>query len=134
MHGFEVNWAAVLAAAIVRFGIGGVWFAPFAFGPAWGRLVGIDAAAAKARMGRAMVVDFIAGFVLAWVLANLLLFLGVHRAVAGARVGFFLWLGFIAMPLLSMTLYEGRPSRLLVITGGFWLVAVLAMGAVIGAL
>ena len=50
MHGFDVNWLAVLAAAIVRFVIGGVWFAPFAFGPAWGRMVGIDSQAAKAGM------------------------------------------------------------------------------------
>ena len=85
MHGFDVNWLAVFSAAVIRFVIGGLWFAPFAFGPAWGRMVGIDAAAMKARMGRAMVVDFLAGLVLAWVLANLLQFLGVTRLVAGAR-------------------------------------------------
>ena len=134
MHGFEVNWLAVLLAAVARFAIGGVWFAPFAFGPSWGRLTGIDAEAAKARMGRAMVVDFIAGFVLAWVLANLLQFLGVNRAVSGARVSFFLWLGFIAMPFLSMTAYEGRPWALFAITAGFWLIATVVMGGLIGAL
>ena len=132
MHGFEVNWLAVLAAAIVRFAIGGLWFAPFAFGPAWGRLVGIDPVAARARMTRAMIVDFIAGFVLAWVLANLLQFLGVNRFVSGARISFFLWLGFIAMPFLSMTMYEGRPMKLFAIGGGFWLVAMVAMGGLIG--
>ncbi|MSP02262.1 MAG: DUF1761 domain-containing protein [Acetobacteraceae bacterium] len=133
MHGFEVNWLAVLAAAVVRFAIGGVWFAPFAFGPAWGRMLGIEHEAMKARMGRAMVVDFIAGCVLAWVLANLLQFLGVNRLVSGARVSFFLWLGFIAMPFLSMTMYEGRPLSLFAITGGFWLVSLVVMGGLIGA-
>jgi Protein of unknown function (DUF1761) len=132
MHGFDVNWLAVLAAAAARFAIGGVWFAPFAFGPAWGRMLKIDAQAAKARMGRAMVVDFVAGFVLAWVLANLLQFLGVNRLVSGARVSFFLWLGFIAMPFLSLTVYEGRPMRLFAITSGFWLLSLLVMGGLIG--
>jgi hypothetical protein len=132
MHGFDVNWLAVLLAAVARFVIGGVWFAPFAFGPAWGRLVGIEAADAKARMGRAILVDFIAGGVLAWVLANLFQFLGVNRVVSGARVGFFLWLGFIAMPFLSMMMYEGRPLRLFAITAGFWFVAMIVMGGVIG--
>jgi hypothetical protein len=132
MHGFEVNWLAVLAAAIIRFAIGGVWFSPVGFGPAWGSLTGVTPEAFKARMGRAMVVDFIAGFVLAWVLANLLQFLGVNRLVPGARVSFFLWLGFIAMPLLSLTVYEGRPMRLFAITAGFWLVSVVAMGGIIG--
>ena len=133
MHGFDVNWLAVFSAAVIRFVIGGLWFAPFAFGPAWGRMVGVDAAAMKARMGRAMVVDFLAGLVLAWVLANLLQFLGVTRLVAGARTSFFLWLGFIAMPFLSMTMYEGRPWPRFAITAGFWLVSMLVMGGLIGA-
>jgi hypothetical protein len=116
MHGFDVNWLAVLVAAVARFAIGGVWFAPFGFGPAWGRLA----------------VDFVAGLVLAWVLANLLQFLGVNRWMAGARVSFFLWLGFIAMPFLSATVFEGRPLRLFAIVAGFWLVCVVVMGGIIG--
>jgi len=131
MHGFEVNWAAVGEATVARFAIGGVWYAPFAFGPRWQALVGVDAAAAKARMGPAMAVDFVAGLVLAWVLANLLLFLHVDRAMAGARVSFFLWLGFVAMPFLSMTVYEGRKLLLYAITAGYWLVALSAMGALV---
>jgi len=134
MHGFDVNWAGVLGAAVARFAIGGIWYAPFAFGPPWQRLLNIDPVAAKARMPRAMVGDFIAGFVLAWVLANLLSFLHIDRFVSGARVSFFLWLGFIAMPFLSMTLYEGRKLVLFAITSGFWLVSMLAMGGLIGAL
>jgi hypothetical protein len=130
MHGFDVNWLAVFEAALARFAIGGLWFAPFAFGPVWGRLVRIDQTA-KERLVRSMVVDFIAGFVLAWVMANLFQFLGLNRFVAGARVGFFLWLGFIAMPFLSFTMYEGRPLRLFAITAGFWLVAVVVMGGII---
>jgi hypothetical protein len=133
MHGFDVNWLAVLAAAVARFAIGGLWFAPFAFGPAWGRLVRIDEGA-RDRMVRSMVVDFIAGFVLAWVMANLFQFLGLNRFVSGARVAFFLWLGFIAMPFLSSTMYEGRPLRLFAITAGFWLVAVVMMGGLLAAL
>jgi hypothetical protein len=133
MHGFEVNWLAVLAAAVARFAIGGIWFAPFAFGPRWGALLRIDAGAAKARMGRAMAVDFVAGFVMAWVLANLLQFLGVTQLVSGARVSFFIWLGFIAMPFLSATMYEGRPLPLFAITAGFWLVSLVVMGGLIGA-
>jgi hypothetical protein len=133
MHGFEVNWLAVLGAAVVRFAIGGAWFSPFAFGPKWGKLVAIDGQAAKARMTRAMAIDFFAGFVTAWVLANLLQFLGVHGVVSGARVSFFVWLGFVAMPFLSAAAYEGRPLTLFAIVSGFWLVALLAMGGLIGA-
>lgn len=133
VHGFDVNWLAVLAAAVVRFAIGGLWFAPFAFGPAWGRMVRIDAASARARMARAMAVDFAAGFVCAWVLANLFLFLHIDRFVSGARTAFFLWLGFVATAFLSSAMYEGRPIKLFAIVSGFWLVSMLAMGGLIGA-
>jgi hypothetical protein len=51
---------------------------------------------------------------------------------AGARVSFFLWLGFVATPLLSTTVYEGRPITLFAINAGYWLVAMLIMGALIG--
>ena len=97
-------------------------------------LQSLKAELAKVRTGRAMVVDFVAGFILAWVLANLLQFLGVNRLVSGARVSFFLWLGFIAMPFLSAAVFEGRPMRLYAIVAGFWLVSLMVMGGLIGAL
>ena len=94
MHGFEVNWLAVSGAAVAKFAIGGVWYSPSVFGPRWGGLAGVTPEAFKARMGRAMVTDFVAGFVLAWVLANVLQLparragpggAGVVLSVAGVR-------------------------------------------------
>lgn len=134
MHGFDVNWLAVVGAALAKFVIGGAWYAPFAFGPRWGAIVGVSPEAFKARMGRAMATDLIASLVLAWVLANVLKFTGAVGLVPGVRVSFFLWLGFVATPLLSTTMYEGRPLMLFGINGAYWLVAMLVMGGVIGTL
>ncbi len=132
MHGFDVNWLAVLAAALAKFVIGGAWYSPPMFGPRWGAIVGVSPEAFKARMAPAMVTDLVASLVLAWVLANVLKFTGVAGLVPGVRVSFFLWLGFVATPLLSTTVYEGRPLALFVINGGYWLVSIMVMGAVIG--
>lgn len=134
MHGFEVNWTSVAAAAVAKFAIGAVWFSPVAFGPMWLAATGGSQAAMKARFVRAMAVDFACCVVLAWVLANALLFMHVSGVTAGARVSFFLWLGFVATPLLSSMTYEGRPFRLFALTGGYWLVSLLAMGAIVGGL
>src|SRR5580765_953604 len=41
MHGFDVNWLAVLVAAVLKFVIGGVWYSPPVFGPRWGAIVGV---------------------------------------------------------------------------------------------
>jgi hypothetical protein len=48
------------------------------------------------------------------------------------RVSFFLWLGFVATPLISTTVYEGRPMALFGINASYWLVSMLVMGAIIG--
>jgi hypothetical protein len=132
MHGFDVNWLAVVGAAVAKFVIGGVWYSPVAFGPRWGALVGVSPDAFKARMVPAMAVDFVSGLVLAWVLANALQFMGAVGLIPGIRTSFFLWLGFIATTLVSTTMYEGRPMALFVITGGYYLVSLLVMGAIIG--
>ena len=133
MHGFDVNWLAVLAAAVAKFAIGGVWYSPPVFGPRWGAMVGVTPDAFKARMGAAMIADLAASLVLAWVLANVLKFTGAVGLVPGMRVSFFLWLGFVATPLLSTTVYEGRPMALFAINAGYWLIAMLIMGGLIGA-
>jgi hypothetical protein len=132
VHGFDVNWLAVVVAALAKFAIGGVWYSPPAFGPRWGAIVGVTPEAFKARMGRAMATDLLASVVLAWVLANVLKFTGATGLIPGVRVSFFLWLGFVATPLLSTTMYEGRPVALFAINAGYWLVSMLLMGAVIG--
>lgn len=133
MHGFDVNWLAVLSAALAKFVIGAVWYSPPVFGPRWRALVGATPDAFKARLWRAMITDLSAGLVLAWVLANVLKFTGAVGLVPAARVSFFLWLGFVATSLLSTTVYEGRPVALFGINSGYWLLAMLVMGGLIGA-
>ncbi len=133
MHGFDVNWLAVVVATLVKFAIGAVWYSPLAFGPRWGAIVGVSPDAFRARMLSAIVTDLVAGLVLAWVLANVLKFTGAAGPVPGARVSFFLWLGFVATPLVSTTVYEGRPLALFGINAGYWLVSMLTMGGIVGA-
>jgi hypothetical protein len=132
MHGFEVNWTSVGMAAVAKFAIGAVWYSPVAFGAMWRAAAGVDQEAMKARFVRGMIVDLVGCLITAWVLANCLQFMGAMRLVSGARTAFFLWLGFVAPPMLSSGVYEGRPMRLFWITGAYWLVSMLAMGAIIG--
>ena len=134
MHGFDVNWLAVVLAALAKFAIGGVWYSPPVFGPRWGAIVGVSPEAFKARMLSAMLTDFVSSLVLAWILANSLQFMGAIGLIPGLRTSFFLWLGFIATTLLSTTVYEGRPLTLFWINAGYWLISMLVMGAVIGGL
>ena len=132
MHGFDVNWLAVGAATVAKFVIGGIWYSPPMFGPRWGAIVRVTPEAFKARMIPAMITDLAASLVLAWVLANVLKFTGATSLIPGMRVAFFLFLGFVATPLLSTTVYEGRPMALFAINAGYWLISMLIMGSLIG--
>lgn len=40
----DLNWFAVIVASIVYFGLGGLWYAEFAFGKAWQKAMGWDGA------------------------------------------------------------------------------------------
>lgn len=46
-------------------------------------------------------------------------------------VGFWFWLGFIAVTTLSQVIYENRPMQLFVINNGFRLLSLVIMGAIV---
>ena len=49
----------------------------------------------------------------------------------GGLIGFILWLGFIAAPLLASYIYEGRPFELFAINSGYWLVGLFFTGGLL---
>jgi len=57
---------------------------------------------------------------------------GATTLWAGAIVGFLNWLGFIFTVFVGLWAYEQKPIKLVSITAGFNLVALILMGALIG--
>jgi hypothetical protein len=133
MQEFPINYLALLVAVAVKQVLGMIWFSPFAFGPAWMKLVGCDQAQMTARLPRAIGVDVIASFVMAFVLVHAVHYAGANTAALGAAVGFFNWIGFIAATTLGYVMYEKRPIKLFLIDNGYSLLALLLMGAIVAA-
>src|SRR5258708_34989870 len=99
MQPFPINYLALLVATIVKVVIGMLWYSPLLFGRAWMRLVGCEPEEMKSRMPKAMVVDLVATFVLAFVLVHAVHYAGATGAGQGAAVRFFYWLGLLpALP------------------------------------
>ena len=71
---------------------------------------------------------------MAWVLAGLIGHLGPPTLRAGVISGAFCWLGFVITTLLVNNSFTRRDWRLLFIDGGHWLLVLLLMGAIIGAM
>jgi uncharacterized protein DUF1761 len=131
MRTIPINYWAVLAAAAVRIVIGFLWYSPFLFAAEWRRLAGVSEKEMKARLPKALAVDVIGSLVMAYVLVHAVVYAGAAGWAHGALVGFFNWLGFIAVIALAQVFYEARPFRLILINQGFFLLTLLIMGAIL---
>jgi hypothetical protein len=79
---------------------------------------------------------FIANLVIAWMLAGVLGHLGSGQVTLknGVIAGAFVWFGFILTTMAVNFSFSGRDKRLLLIDLGNWLIELVVMGAVIGAM
>jgi Protein of unknown function (DUF1761) len=131
MREISVDYWAVLVAAIVRIALGALWYSPFLFAKSWQELAGISKLEMKARLPKALIVDIIGSVVMAFVLVHAIRYAGAATIAQGAVVGFFNWLGFIAVTMLGLVFYENRPFKLFLINNGFLLLSLLVMGAIL---
>ena len=130
MHHLHLNHMASLVAALIQFFLGALWYSLF-FAKPWMALTGHTPGERPKGAIVAMFSSFIGGLILSLVLAHVVAWSGVGTVGWGAVIGFICWLGFIAAPLLSETLYEKRPYRLFAINSGYWLVSLLISGALL---
>lgn len=136
-----INWLAILVAGISAFVLGGVWYSPLLFGNAWMRENKLTTEDLK--KGNAAKIygwAFILSLIMA---ANLGMFLAdtpaectgncaqntnmSWGAIAGFLAGIWAFCG-----LAIVALFEQRSGRYILINGGYLLLALTLMGAIIG--
>ena len=130
----DINYLAVLAASLVGFVVGFLWYGPL-FGKPWMIAVGLDPEVVKnspkPKMQRIFTVSFILQYVMAYCLA---MFLGNETTAGlGALYGFLTGLPWIAFAIAINAMYEGKSVKYMLINGGYWTVTFTLMGLVIGA-
>ena len=78
----------------------------------------------------------VANVIIAWMLAGLLAHLGAGQVTLrnGVISAAFLWFGFVLTTMTVNYSFSGRDKRLLLIDLGNWLIVLLVIGAVIGAM
>ena len=131
MHEVPINYWALVVAALIRIALGAAWYSPIGFIERWRTAVGIDEATMKAGMLRAVAFDVVGALVMAFVLVHAVVYAEAATLGQGAAVGFFNWLGFVAVVLFSATMHEHRPIRYFMINAGYNLIALILMGAVL---
>ena len=130
-----VNYLSVVIASVVSFIVGFIWYGPL-FGKLWMKLSNIsekDAKKAKEKgMAVPMLLNFIGTLVTAYVLAAFLQVLGAGTVSGAMAVAFWAWLGFIAATtLLGGVLWENKSWNLFLLNGGYWLVTVEVIAAML---
>jgi hypothetical protein len=114
----EVNFYAVIAAAVVSFLLGGLWYSPLLFAKVWQREAGVsDAQLQNANMGMIFGFAFVLCVIAAFVFA---LFLGPRPPLAlGLGAGAAAGLCWVASSFGINYLFERKSLKLFLINGGY---------------
>jgi hypothetical protein len=126
-----INWPAVVVAALSAFMVGGIWYSHMLFGKAWMADSSLTTEAVQAG-NKSKIFGFTAFFSLLMAV-NLAMFLAEAKTDVtwGATAGFLagIWT-FCAIAIHS--LFELKSWRLIFINGGYSIVSLTLMGAIIG--
>ena len=133
MNPNQINWLAVVAAALSTFVVGGLWYSPVLFGKVWLKANGFTEAQAQSfNKARA----FGGAFLLALVMsANLAMFLAdpTTTLLWGMTAGALAGVGWVAAGLAVVALFENRSLSYILVNGGYLIVSFVLMGAILGA-
>jgi hypothetical protein len=137
MYVMGINLWSVLVAALATMVVGFLWYSPLLFARPWIVLMGYDpedkAKLAEMQQGAGKMygLSFVASLVSAAVLAKIIAITTVNSALYGMKVGFAVWLGFVATVQLTGVLFARQPTKLYLINTGYQLVCYLVMGAIL---
>jgi hypothetical protein len=155
----EINWLALIVAALSTLVVGFIWYNPKVFGSIWMRETGITPEAGKgANMALIFGMSIFYAFLIAFVLQTMVIhqygalgMIGGDPAKGNASYtafmadygtafrtfkhgmlhGFFAGL-FFALPVVGTgALYERRSWKYTLVAGGFWVVCCMIMGGII---
>jgi hypothetical protein len=128
----DLNWLAIIVAAIAYFGLGGIWYATPVFGKAWQRAGGTEppegGPSAKYYVGP-LATCFIATIVTSW-----LAFSTASNTVGeGIVLGIAVGVGYALTLTLLSGLFEQKPEpgTWIAISGGYHLVGLIIVGIIV---
>jgi hypothetical protein len=133
-----INYLAVLVAAIANMILGSLWFGPF-FGKAWMRAGDWTEEKMTEAKKKGMTMSYalmgLGSLVMACTLAHVLVltntYFGTSGVSLGVSVGFLSWIGFVAPVTMGVVLWENKSWTYWAITYGYYLVALVLMGAIL---
>jgi hypothetical protein len=126
----SINWLAVLVAGIAGYVLGAIWYAPVVFGNRWMAALGRkpqELGSPALPMTISAITTALTGVCLAFLLRGL----GVDTLAAGIVCGIVIGGGIVFASMLSDYLFQSGSMTLLWIQGGYRLVYVVLICAII---
>lgn len=127
----EVNWLAVVAAAVINMIVGSVWYSPLLFVKPWLATLDKKLDPKNVDMGKTYGMMFLGAVIMAYVMAMLINVTNTTMLDMGAMLGFWIWLGFVAPVHLGGVLFEQKPWKWFAISAGYYLVVLMLEGALL---
>lgn len=128
----DINYWAILVAAVSSFVIGGLWYAPFLLGNAWQKAVGLsDEELKNANMGKTFGLSFVLSVLISYGMA--MFFGGEVDFHMGLIYGSMTALFFVIPSMGINSLFEHHSLKLFLINAGYNLVTYTVIGGIIGA-
>ena len=130
----DINYLAVVLAALSAFVLGGLWYSPLLFAKPWVRLNGFDEEELKKNANMAMIFGgaFLCNLICAFVFA--MFTRGVTDIGDGASFGFATGLGIVGFSFGLNYLFERRPFALWLINAGYFTLQFTIFGVILAAM
>jgi len=127
----NLNWLAIVVAAVSTFVIGGIWYSPLLFVNGWMASNNFETEDLK-KSNKLLV--FGVSFILALIMAlNLAMFIGTSTDLSFALMASFLTaIGWILPSMGIIALFEMKSLKYFLINGGYIFVSFMVMGLIIG--
>lgn len=130
----DINYLAVIVAAVAAFALGALWYSPVLFSKPWQELVGltdekIKSANMAVTMGGSFVLIVLMSFGLAVILNN---YPEAVDWLASLYTGLFVGILFAATSMGINMLYQQKPLKLFLIDAGYQVLFLTLMGIILG--
>lgn len=127
----EINYVAVLVAALIFMVVGFVWYSLPVFGKSWMKEVGLRKEELNGGSATSYALVTLAGLVQAYVLAHFIYYAGATTLLTGLTTGLWIGVGFTAMAIAANYVFARRSAMLWMIDSGYFIVSLAFAGAVL---
>jgi hypothetical protein len=129
----EINYGAVIVAGFLSMAIGFAWYSLSVFGKSWMKESKLTMKDIGNGPGSGYALVTIGSLLQAYVLAHFVDFTNATTWVEGAVTGTWIWIGFVGTAYAATYVFSQRSLKLWMIDAGYFLVVLMAQGAVLAA-